>query len=329
MKRKILSIFCVLCILSLFVESIYALDYKTVFIKDLNTNNLVSNAYITILNIESGKSYNYITDDTGNINIPINEYNELNGPILYISSHNNEYYGSYSMNMSNNTLYVEEDSSFRNGNLARSAVDWNVISSSYVDDIYVPIAQVATYGGLKAGLEFHTSYTFTISGSSILGSGTYNSSGFSGRKKTELCKTNSPQWMNFFGLYARYKVVEVYPATGETRTRYFIAGKCLELKCEYATRTTGTTITTNAREILFNKNTVYRDEQTFGSSTDYTYTYSGKIKTSTGTSNTSYTTTIKVKMGLSGGNKVTYIYSVPSAVNRKYEIGFNKIKVSS
>ena len=75
MKRKIVSIFCVLWILSLFVESIYALDYKTVFIKDLNTNNLVSNAYITILNIESGKSYNYITDDTGNINIPINEYN--------------------------------------------------------------------------------------------------------------------------------------------------------------------------------------------------------------------------------------------------------------
>lgn len=34
MKRKIVSIFCVLCILSLFVESIYALDYKTVFIKD-------------------------------------------------------------------------------------------------------------------------------------------------------------------------------------------------------------------------------------------------------------------------------------------------------
>ena len=134
MKRKIVSIFCVLCILSLFVESIYALDYKTVFIKDLNTNNLVSNAYITILNIESGKSYNYITDDTGNINIPINEYNELNGPILYISSHNNEYYGSYSMNMSNKTLYVEEDSSFRNGNLAPSAVDsWETLKKEHMN----------------------------------------------------------------------------------------------------------------------------------------------------------------------------------------------------
>lgn len=92
-----------------------------------------------------------------------------------------------------------------------SATDWNNISSSYVEDIYIPIARVTTYGELKAGINFELSYVWSISGTSILGFGTYSSSGFSGRKITNLCSTNSSKWMNIFGLYARYKVVEVYP----------------------------------------------------------------------------------------------------------------------
>lgn len=305
----------------------YALGNRIISIKDLRTNNAISNAYTTIFDIKSGKSYDYISDDNGCIDIPLSDYNELNNQFIYISAHNDEYYGSYSTNIINEVLYIEEDSSFEKHKSSisnYSATDWNIISSSYVEDIYVPIAQVATYGGLKAGIKFESSYTWSISGSSILGSGTYSSSGFSGRKITNLCSTNSPKWMNIFGLYARYKVVEVYPATGEKRTRYFIAGKCLELKNEYSTRTTGTTVSTNQREIVFNKNTVYA-EQTFGSSTNYSFSFSGTLKTS---NNKSYTTKVTVMMKLSGGNSITYIYSVPKAVNRKYTIGFNKIQIN-
>ena len=336
MKRFKKTIIKVIISISMFMfpsVSVYASSNVNIVIKDLGTDNHVASACVTILDIEANNSYEYYTNNDGVISVPLNEYNILYDKSLYVSAHNNDYYGSYTMSIDNNVLYVEEDESFMNNKTlitsTRSGVDWNTISSSYEGDMYVPIGRVATYGGLYAGATFSTSYSWSITGSSdILGSASYTNTFVSACPEYALCSTNSHQWFNVFGKYARYKVVEYCPATNETRTRYFLAGNCLDTDHTFSSRTTGTTVNTTERIYTFDKNKVYSELKQFSQSSNYSYSYTGSVKTIKNGITLTINTTFSVTMKLSGGSRITYGYKIPSAVNRAYTIGWNKIEVS-
>lgn len=62
MKKIIVLVINLLMISSLIIPT-YALGNRIISIKDLRTNNAISNAYTTIFDIKSGKSYDYISDD--------------------------------------------------------------------------------------------------------------------------------------------------------------------------------------------------------------------------------------------------------------------------
>lgn len=271
MSKKVLKVLCsIFIIMSSFVPvKALSTNNSGIVIKDLDTKELIINSQVELVVAECNEIIDTCTDENGIINLDSNIYEKIKNSAIYISVKGN-YNGELCTNIQDNVLYVKR-------NKTKGAGDWNTISTTIEEYIWVPLTKVPTAGGLDAEFKLGQSSDWSLSGG-IFTQMSYNEVNYTGSSVKYYCPLSTASaWMNIFIKVPKIKLIQQTVA-GTQRTIYYVSNKAISMKAEGVKTTFSKTITP---DYIFEKG--QRSTHTFGRIKSFSLQVTGAYGALTGT----------------------------------------------
>lgn len=276
--RKFITCLITIGLIMCQVQMVFGLDFDNFQLFSQDTNELLSNANVTILDVEDSKLYYLNTDFEGYLIDDDKVLNSLDNKVLVLSAvYDNYVYNLCIDTLNNKQLYLEKDYEVENNNGERViSGDWVTNSTTGAGTIWIPLDKAPCYGGLSVKSEYNSDVGYSLSGGSFLTCTFASLKGTAFEPEyTNISSSNGKKNYVLYGEVNRYKLSQSQVGTGATRIRYIVTNSVINVKPCIESGTFSTATSKDDSKLLKNSTTIVKKylSSTYTISSVATYNY--------------------------------------------------------